>query len=91
MIYQHVNNRAKILPLATFHIAHLCKQFNQVCITIFYATFQKHYFLIKIALKLSYFGKKIAKIFKRWGLRPQTPVPPAAGGFTPRPPKQPLQ
>ena len=29
MIYQHVNKRAKILPLATFHIAHLCKQFNQ--------------------------------------------------------------
>ena len=25
MIYQHVNKRAKILPLATFHIAHLCK------------------------------------------------------------------
>ena len=29
IIYQHVNKRAKILPLATFHIAHLCKQFNQ--------------------------------------------------------------
>ena len=26
------------------------------------------------------------KIFKRWGLRPQTPVPPAAGGFAPKPP-----
>ena len=47
MIYQHVNKRAKILPLATFHIAHLCKQFNQVCITNFYATYQKHYFLLK--------------------------------------------
>ena len=39
MIYQHVSKRAKILPLATFHIAHLCKQFNQVCTTNFYATF----------------------------------------------------
>ena len=39
MIYQHVNKRAKILPLATFHIAHLCKQFNQVCTINFYATF----------------------------------------------------
>ena len=35
--------------------------------------------------------KKKCKIFKRWGLRPQTPVPPAAGGFAPRPPKQPPQ
>ena len=25
-------------------------------------------------------------MFERWGLRPQTPVPPAAGGFAPRPP-----
>ena len=39
MIYHHVNKRAKILPLATFHIAHLCKQFNQVCTTNFYAMF----------------------------------------------------
>ena len=29
------------------------------------------------------------QIFERWGLHPQTPVPPAAGGFAPRPPKQP--
>ena len=49
MIYQHVNKRAKILPLATFHIVHLCKQFNQTVanITNFYATFQNHYFLSK--------------------------------------------
>ena len=39
MIYQHVNKRAKVLPIATFHIAHLCKQFNEVCTTNFYATF----------------------------------------------------
>ena len=28
IIYQHVNKKAKILPLATSHIAHLCKQFS---------------------------------------------------------------
>ena len=38
--------------------------------------------------KIKLFLKKKCKIFKRWGLRPQTPVPPAAGGFAPRPPKQ---
>ena len=38
MIYQHVNKRTKILPLATYHIAHLCNQFNHVCTTNFYAT-----------------------------------------------------
>ena len=43
----------------------------------------KTLFSIKIALKLSYFAKK-CKIFERWGLRPQSPVPPAAGGFAPR-------
>ena len=31
--------------------------------------------------------KKKCKFFKRWGLRPQTPVPPAAGGFAPSPPQ----
>ena len=29
---------------------------------------------------------KKRKIFERWGLRPQTPVPPAAGGLAPKPP-----
>ena len=29
------------------------------------------------------FLQKNEKIFKRWGLRPQTPVPPAAGGLAP--------
>ena len=32
------------------------------------------------------FLQKKCKIFKRWGLRPLTPVPPAAGGFAPKPP-----
>ena len=35
------------------------------------------------------FLQKKCKIFKHWGLRPQTPVPPAARGSAPRPPKQP--
>ena len=45
----------------------------------------KAIFFITIALKLSYFYKK-GKIFERWGLRPQTPVPPADGGFAPKTP-----
>ena len=32
------------------------------------------------------FLQKKCKIFERWGLRPQTPVPPAAGGFSSKPP-----
>ena len=32
------------------------------------------------------FLQKKCKIFERWGLRPHTPVPPAAGGFAPKPP-----
>ena len=32
------------------------------------------------------FSQKKCKIFERWGLRPHTPVPPAAGGFAPKPP-----
>ena len=34
--------------------------------------------------KIKLFLKK-CEIFKRWGLRPQTPVPPAAEGLAPRP------
>jgi len=36
----------------------------------------------KTFLKMDYFGSKFPKIAKRWGLCPQTPLPPAA----PRPP-----
>ena len=32
------------------------------------------------------FLQKNAKFFKRWGLRPQTPVPQAAGSFALKPP-----
>ena len=31
IIYQHLNKRTNILPLATSQIAHLCHQFNLVC------------------------------------------------------------
>ena len=31
IIYQHLNKRTNILPLATSQIAHLCHQFNHVC------------------------------------------------------------
>jgi len=36
--------------------------------------------------KMDYFCGKFLKIAKRWGLRPQTRLPPAAGGFAPRAP-----
>jgi len=34
-------------------------------------------------LKMDNFGSKSSKTAKRWGLRPQTSLPPAAGGETP--------
>ena len=73
IIYQHLKTIIQILPLSTSQIAHLCNQFNHVCFANFNATFQKHYFFIKIALKLSYFCKKKCKNFERWGFRPWTP------------------
>jgi len=30
---------------------------------------------------MDYFGSNSPKIAKRWGLSPQTPLPPAVGGF----------
>ena len=45
----------------------------------------KALFFIKIALKLSYFFKKVQN-FRALAAPPQTPVPPAARGFAPRPP-----
>ena len=45
----------------------------------------KSIFFTKIALELSYFCKKKCKIFERWALRPQTPVPPVVEGFSPTP------
>ena len=85
IIYQHRNKRTNILPLATSQIAHLCNQFNHVCTANFLATFLKALFFNQNSPKMKLFCKK-RKIFERWGLCPQTPVPPAAGGFAPKPP-----
>jgi len=45
--------------------------------------------LSEICIKMRYFYWKIAKLAQHWGLRPLTPLPPAAGGFAPRPPANP--
>ena len=37
--YKLRNRGGGLFIIATFHIARLCKQFNQVCTTNFYATF----------------------------------------------------
>ena len=37
--------------------------------------------------KIKLFLHKNCKISERWGLRPQTPLPPAVGGVAPKPPK----
>ena len=85
IIYQHLNTRIKILPLATFQIAHSCNEFIMFALPISMPCLKSIIFLNKIALKLSYFCKK-SKNFERWGHRPQSPVPPAAGNFVPIPP-----
>ena len=79
-----------MLPLATAHIACLCKQFDQVCTTNFYARFKTIIFY-QNSPKIKLFLKKKCKIFKRWVLCPQTPPhsPPlrisgyAPGNFVP--------
>ena len=48
----------------------------------------KALFFIKIALKLSYFCKKMQNFWVLGGGLPPDPQPPAAGGFAPRPPRQ---
>ena len=47
--------------------------------------FKNNIFLLN-SPKIKLFLQKKCKIFERWGLRPQTLVTPAAGGFAPRPP-----
>ena len=76
-----------MLSFATSHKAHSCNQLNHVRCQ-FLCHVLKAIFFIEMALKLSYFCKKMQN-FRALGLRPQTPVPPAAGGFAHRPPKQP--
>ena len=72
IIHQHLNTRTKILPLAISQIAHSCNQFNHVYTANFYATFQKGLFFTKIALKLSYFCKKMQN-FRALGAPPPDP------------------
>ena len=48
----------------------------------------KHIIFHQYSPKIKLFLKKKRKIIKRWGLRPQIPVPPAARGFAPRPPNR---
>ena len=83
MIYQHVNQRTKILPLATSLIAHLCNQLNHVCTANFYATLSITFYQNIPQIKLIL--QKNSKFFVCWGLRSQSPVPSAAGGFAPDP------
>jgi len=47
--------------------------------------------LAQMCIKMRYFYSKIAKFAQRWGLGPHTPLPPAAGGFTPRPRQHPMR
>ena len=56
MIYQLVSKRTKILPVAISQIAHLCNQFNHVCIAILFHVLKAIFFFIKIS---SYFCKKM--------------------------------
>ena len=58
-------------------VAHLCNQFNHVFAVLILCHVLKAIIFTKLGLKLSYY----CKIFKHWGLCPQTPQwLPAAGG-----------
>ena len=87
MIYQHVNKITKILPLATSHIAHSRNQFNLLALPIsmprFKSNFYQKFSFYQNSPKFKLYLQKF-KVFERWGLHPQTPVPPAAEGFAPR-------
>ena len=80
MIYQHVNKRAKILPLATSRIAHLCEQFNQVCTTNFYATFRSIIYY-QYGPKIKLFLKKNAKFSSAGGFAPTPPIASGSWGL----------
>ena len=47
--------------------------------------FKRINFRQNVDLKLSYFRQESNKIFERWGLLPQTPVPTTAGGVVLQP------
>ena len=71
IIYQHVNKRTKILPLATSQITHLCNNFNHVYTAIFYASFLKHYFFYQNSSKIVIFAKN-AKFSSAGGSAPRS-------------------
>ena len=61
MIYRFVK-KAEILPLSRCLIARLPYQFNHIfALLIFMPAHFKNIIITKMSLKLSYFGKKIAK------------------------------
>ena len=64
MMYQLVNKRTEILPLATAHIAYLCNQFNILKALLF----------IKISQKKDIFAKKKTPIFRALGAPPPDPT-----------------
>ena len=55
MMYELVNKRNEILPLATAHIAYLCNQFKILKALLF----------VKISQKKDIFAKKKRKFFER--------------------------
>ena len=89
IIYQRLNKRTKILPLATSQLAHLCYQFNIFALPISKPRLKSIMFFIKIALKLSYFCKKMQNFRALGAPPPDSHWPPAAGVQAPRTPKQP--
>ena len=100
IIYLHLNTRIKILPLATFQIAHLCNEFIMFALPISMPCFKSIIFLNQNSPKMKLFLQKHPKILsargtapsfpclRRLGALPPYPLPPAAGGFSPRPLKQ---
>ena len=85
MIYQHVNERAKIL-LVTFHIAHLyANSLIRFALPIPMPRFKSIIFY-QYSRKIKLFLKKKMQNFKALGALP--PDPRASGGwsFAPRPP-----
>ena len=83
MIYQLLNKRTNILPLATSQIAHLCHQF-MFALPISKPRF-KSIILNQNSPKMRVFLQKNAKVSSAGDKSPQTPVPPAAGCFAPNP------
>ena len=98
IIYQHLNKRTNILPLATSQIAHLCHQFNYVLHCQFLSHVLKALFFNQNSPKIKLFLLKNAKFSSARGSNPRSPClrrlealppnsqPPAARGFAPRPP-----